>query len=87
MSVNGENGETTPQPVIQHPANRELVTFLGNLVMESQNHYSGLRALYEMTRDWTGIVPRPWVFKLIEEEERHIDRSAAHVTALKLSFG
>ncbi len=83
------DSENTPQPerIIRHHANRELVTFLGNLVVEAKQHHIGLQTLYEMARDWGAPAPRQWGTKLIDEEERHIERTTAHLSGLKVSLG
>lgn len=88
MAANGDP-EETPQPerIIANPQNREIVTILGNLVIEARQHTLGLRALYDMARDWSGVVPRAWGYKLIEEEERHVERSTAQLIALRAVVG
>lgn len=88
MAGNSDSDETPePERIIQNPANREIVTLLGNMVMEARQHTIGLRALYEMMKEWGGIVPRPWMYKLVEEEERHIARADANLSALRAVAG
>ena len=76
-----------PERIIQNPMNRELVTILGNLVVEAKQHHLGLHSLYLMARDWAGVVPRQWGTQLLDEEERHIARETEHVTGLKVALG
>ena len=70
-----------------NPSNRKIVTLLGNMVMEARQHTIGLRSLYDMMKDWDGIVPRTWMHKLIEEEERHLERALANLSTLRSIAG
>ena len=76
-----------PERIIQNPANREVVTLLGNMVIEARQHTIGLRAIYEMAKEWGGVVPLSWKNRLAEEEERHIERAAANLSALRAVAG
>lgn len=89
-SKNGaEDPDKTPQPerIIQNPLNRELVTIMGNMVVEAKHHHLGLQSLYEMARDWAGVVPRKWGAQLLDEKERHISREIEQVSGLKVALG
>lgn len=87
MSNNGREDTPLPEKVIAHPENREVVTFLGNLVVEAKQHAITLLAMYEMVRDLPGAVPRRVVYELIDEQERHINRVSAHLAGVRSAFG
>lgn len=89
MPHNGDaNDDNTPVPqhVIANPANRELVTVLANMFFESKQHTIGLHTLYEMARDWPGVVPPAWGHKLLDEEERHVTRITENLMSLRALF-
>ncbi len=83
----GDDETPEPERIIQNPANREIVTLLGNMTIEARQHTIGLRAIYEMAKEWGGVIPRPWMHKLIEEEDRHIDRAKSNLSALQAVVG
>jgi len=84
---NGEGKTPAPERVIQNPENREIVTFLGNLVVEAKQHAIGLHTLYERIRDLPGPVPKLWVYDLVDEQERHIRRVTGHLEGMRSAFG
>jgi len=89
--ANSNGSDRTPEPetqrVIKHPENREIAVFLGNLVVESQYHTTGLRLLYERLVSLPGPVPKLWIYDAIDEEERHINRVTAHLAGMRSAFG
>ena len=89
MSVNGAD-DTTPGPttddLIKDPGNRELVTFLGNMVIETRHQFVTLRSLYDLLRDMTGRPPIDWQHQLLTSQEQHIDRVTEHVAGLKTAL-
>ncbi len=86
-----DNGEHTPTPepeqVIKHHENREIAMFLGNLVVESQYHTTGLKLLYERVLALPGPVPKLWIYDVVDEEERHIKRVGEHLAGMRSAFG
>ncbi len=87
MALNGHDDTPVPQAAIANPANRELVTVLANMFLEAKQHTIGLHALYEMARDWPGVVPPAWSAKLLDEEGRHVERVTANFASLQTIFG
>ncbi len=90
MSVNGAN-DTTPGPtaddLIKNPENREMVTFLGNMIIETRHNYMALRGLYDLLREMTGRPPIDWQHQVVTSQEQHIARSTEHVIGMKAALG
>jgi hypothetical protein len=90
MPVNGSD-DITPGPTaddrIKNPANRELVTFLGNLVVEARSHLITLRGLYEALREMAGSPPISWKADIVKAQEDHVTRMTGHVAEMKAAVG
>lgn len=91
MSANGSHDDRTPGPtadeLIKNPGNRELVTFLGNMIVETRHNYMTLRGLYDLLREMAGRPPIDWQHQLVSSQEQNIARSTEHVTGLKSALG
>lgn len=89
MSTNGD--AETPEPDsgagIKNGANQELVTFVGNLIVEARQQVIALRTLYDALRELVSPAPKLWAYKLVESQEAHVDRVNQHISGLKSSLG
>lgn len=83
------NGDITPRPetIIKHAENREIVTFLANLIVEARQQVISLDALYTLIRDLSTPAPRMWGHQLVESQEAHVKRVQAHIAGVKIALG
>lgn len=87
-----ENGDDrtplpTPDEVIKNPANREIVTTLGNLIVTTRQHEITLRSLYDTLRELATPPSIGWKHKLVEAQEKYVERVSEHTQTLKSSVG
>ncbi len=91
MSANGAKDDTTPGPttddLIKNQGNREMVTFLGNMIIETRHNYMVLRGLYDLLREMASRPPIDWQHQVVTSQEQHIARTTEHVTGLKSALG
>lgn len=90
MSNNGRSDDDitpVPQTAIKNPDNRELVTFLGNLLLESRQHTIELKGLYEMFRELVTEAPPKLRHAVIDTQEKHISRVSDFLDDMKIALG
>lgn len=63
--------------------NRELVTLVGNLYHEAEEHARGLASLYELLQTLPYAIPRAWAHKLHDEYARHHVATGRNVDSLR----
>ena len=88
MVTNGASDLTpVPEAIVKNPANKELITFLANMLVETKQQVIHLRDLYSMLKDFETPVPRSWAYKLADLQQGHIERATENLDALKSAIG
>jgi hypothetical protein len=88
MVTNGASDLTpVPEVIVRNPANKELITFLANMIVETRQQVIQLRDLYSMLKDFETPVPKSWAHKLADSQQHHINRATETLDALKSAIG